>query len=338
VRLLRGYNRNKRSITIDVRTPEGKEIVYKLVKEIDVVTDNFRPGVMQRLGLDLETLRKHNPLIITASATGFGELGPLADRPSFDIIGQGMGGIMSNMGGGPDEPPQTVVGGIAHQTGAMLLALGIVGAIVARDRQGVGQHVDSSLLGSQLALQGAHLVRFMRGRVQTPSPQRRNPIFAYFRASDGRSLTIGLLDPRWWPGLANTLERLDLIDDPRFVTQFDRPENRLELLPELDAAFAKRERDDSLDLLTEASVPCGPVHDYEGATSDPQALANDYITTLEHPSLGEVGVVGSPIRMSETPVRPRHTAPELGQHTEELLLGLGYDWDKIATLKDCEVI
>ena len=159
----------------------------------------------------------------------------------------------------------------------------------------------------------------MPGRIQTPSPGRRSLIFAYFGASDGRSLTIGLLDPR-------------------FVTQFDRLENRLELLPELDAAFAKRERDKWLDLLTAAGVLFGLGHDYEGATSDPQALANGYITTLEHPSLGEVGGVGSPIRMSETPVKPRHTAPEHGQHTEELLLALGYDWDAIASLKDCEVI
>ncbi|HJN91388.1 MAG TPA: CoA transferase, partial [Dehalococcoidia bacterium] len=168
------HNRNKRSITIDPRKPEGQAILYRLVKDIDVVVDNFRPGVMERLGLDLETLRPYNPLIITASATGFGEQGEMARRPSFDVIGQGMGGIMSNQGGGPDEPPMTVMGGMADQVGAMVLALGIAGAVVARERQGVGQHVDASLLGSQVALQGLQLTGFMRDGTQTPSPQRRN--------------------------------------------------------------------------------------------------------------------------------------------------------------------
>ncbi len=332
------HNRNKRSITIDLRQPEGKEIVYRLIKEIDVVVDNFRPGVMERLGFDLETLREHNPLIITASATGFGEQGEMARRPSFDIIGQGMGGIMSNQGGGPDESPMTVMGGMADQVGAMVMALGIAGAIVARERQGIGQHVDASLLGSQVALQGLQLTGFMRDGVQAPTPQRRNPVFAYFRGSDGKSLTIGLLDPRWWPALTKALGRDDLTSDPRFAEQKDRLANREALLAELDDAFAQRERDEWLRRLTEADVPAGPVHDYADATVDPQILANEYITTLEHPSLGKVGVVGSPIRMSETPVKPRHTAPELGQHTEETLLALGYAWDDIARLKDCEVI
>ncbi len=332
------HNRNKRSITIDLRAPEGKEIVLRLVKDMDVVTDNFRPGVMKRLGLDYDALCQVNPLIITGSASGFGPVGPNAFDPSFDVIGQGMGGIMSNQGGGPDQPPATVMGGTADQTGAMVFALGLCAAVIARERQGIGQHVDVSLLGSQLALQGLQLTAFMRAGVQAPSPQRNNPVFAYFPCRDGKYLTIGLLDPKWWPGLCKALEREDLTDDGRFATQADRQRNRVALLAELDSAFMKRDRDTWLTILKQADVPSGPVHDYAAATTEPQALANEYITTLEHPALGPVRVVNSPIRMSKMKVGARHTAPELGQHTEEVLLDLGYSWERIEALKTAKVI
>ena len=332
------HNRNKRSITIDVRKPEGREIIYKLVPQFDVVVDNFRPGVMQRLGLDLDALRPHNPAIITASATGFGERGPLATQPSFDIIAQAMGGIMMAQGGGPDRPPQSVLGGTADQYGATILALGITAALFARDRQGLGQHVDTSLLGSQIALQGFWYTRFLRSRRQSATPQRWNPVFCAFRAADDRYLAIGVLDPRWYDALCRVLERPDLATDERFATAHARAHHRDELLAELDQAFSARPRDDWLRLLREADVPTGPVHDYAAASRDPQILANDYLTTLEHPSLGTVGVVGSPIGMSAMETGPRATAPELGQHTEEILQDLGYDWEAISALRDAEVI
>jgi CoA:oxalate CoA-transferase len=332
------HNRNKRSITIDPRTEKGRAIIYKLVPEVDVVTDNFRPGVMKRLGLDFETLKHHNPRIITASASGFGPEGPNTYEPSFDIIGQGMGGIMVTEGGGPGCPPRSAMGGLADQVGAMVFALGITSAIVARDRQGVGQHVDVSLLGSQVALQSMQLTGFMRNDHQAPTPQKSNPVFAHYMGSDGKSLTIGLLDPKWWPALCRTLEREDLLTDERFVTPRNRFQNREALVQELERAFGCKPRDEWLRLLKEADVPCGPVNSYADVATDPQVLANRYITELEHPSLGPIRVVGSPIRMSATPTGPRAPAPELGQHTEDILLGLGYTWDDIARLKEEEVV
>ena len=332
------HNRNKRSMTLDMKKPDARAIVYKLIPDIDVVVDNFRPGVTARLGIDLDTLRAYNPTIITASATGFGERGEMAGQPAFDIIGQAMGGIMYNQGGGPDAPPRTVMGGTADQVGAMNLALGIVSAIVARERQGIGQHIDCSLVGSQIGLQTMQLTRFLRRRTQDPTPQRQIPVFAYFRAADNRYLVIGILDPRWYTGLCRVLDRPDLTTDPRFAEPQAQRDNREALLDELDRAFAARPRDEWLTLLRDADIPTAPVHDYAAVCSDPQIRANDYITTLEHPSLGTIEVVGSPIKMSETPTGPRATAPELGQHTEEILLDLGYDWDAIAALKDAEVI
>ena len=147
-----------------------------------------------------------------------------------------------------------------------------------------------------------------------------------------------MLDSKWWAALCGALERPGLVDDPRFREQRDRQRNREALLGELDAAFARRPRDEWLDRLQAADVPAGPVHDYAAVCRDPQVLANGYVTSLEHPSLGTVGVVGTPIQMSETPTGPRHTAPELGQHTEEILLDLGYDWDQIVAFKDAGAI
>ena len=332
------HNRNKRSITIDVRKPEGKEIVYKLIPEIDVVTDNFRPGVMDRLGFGQAKLESINPRIITASASGFGPFGPGAAEPSFDVIGQGMSGIMVNQGGGPGHPPIGVMAGTADQVGAMVFALGVVSAVVARERQGIGQHVDVSLLGSQVALQAMQVTGFLRGMHQGQTPPRSNPVFTYFEAADGLWLTIGLLDPKWWPGLCRVLCREDLVTDERFAAPGDRYRNRLALLDALGDAFAKKPRAEWLALLKAADIPCGPVNDYAAMVQEPQVVANRYVTTLEHPSLGEIGVVGSPIYMSVNEVGPRHVAPELGQHTEEVLLALGYSWDDIAAMKTAGVV
>lgn len=332
------HNRNKRSITIDLRKPEGREIVYRLVKDVDVVTDNFRPGVMKRNGIDYEQLSAINPKIITASASGFGPKGPGAMNPSFDVIGQGMGGIMSNQGGGPNEPPRGVMGGMADQVGAMVFALGITAAIAARELHGVGQHVDVSLLGSQIALQGLQLTGFLRGEVQHPTPERGNATFTYFKSGDGKWVAVGVLDPKWWPPLCRAVERDDLITDERFEAPRGRHANRLDLLAELDAAFLARPRDEWITRLREHDVPCGPVHDYLAVSKEPQVLANEYITTLEHPHLGPVRVPNSPIRMSKMDVGAQRTAPELGQHTEEVLLDAGYTWEDIERLKTCGAI
>ncbi len=332
------HNRNKRSLTLDVRTKAGRDVIYRLVEKADVVADNFRPGVMKRLGLDWDSLSPINPRIITASASGFGSEGPKATRPSFDIIGQAVGGLMVLEGGGPGEQPHSVGAGLADQVGAMVFALGISTAIIARELHGVGQHVDVSLLGSQIALQGLPILGFLRTGEQGPSRQRQNPLFTYLPCANDEYLALGILDPKWWPGLCSVLGRDDLAADERFTTPFDRFWNSEALLAELDTAFRTRSRAEWMALLDEADIPHGPVNDYASMAEEPQVKANKYITTLEHPTFGEVRVVGTPIRMSQHETGPQSNAPELGQHTEEILLDAGYGWDEIEKLKDERII
>ena len=228
--------------------------------------------------------------------------------------------------------------GLADQVGAMVFALGIATAIIARERQRIGQHVDVSLLGSQVALQAFQLTNMMRDGFQQASPRRWLPTFTYYPCADGSWISLGSYDPKWWEPLCRTLERPDLFADPRFLDLEKRQDNRPALLAELDATFQTRPRAEWLDLLAAADVPCGPVHDYAGVISEPQVLINDYITSLEHPTFGKVGVVGTPIKLSRTPAGPQRCAPELGQQTEEVLRDLGYDAGHIGRLKDAQVI
>ncbi len=332
------HNRNKRSITLDIRTEAGRRVVHQLVERVDVVTENYRPGVMDRLGIGYEDLKKVNPRIIMGSASGFGPKGPDARRPSFDIIGQAAGGMMMAQGGGPDFEPQSVTAGHADHVGAMFLAFGISMALIARDRYGVGQHVDSSLLGGQIAFQGMGIIRSLRVGAQASFRQGANPLFRAYGCGDGRWVALGILDPKVWPGLTHALGHPELMKDPRFAEPFARHEHAEELAETLAAIFQEKPRDEWLKLLEEHDVAAGPVRDHVEVGDDPGVIANEYVVTVEHPSLGQLRVPGVPVKLSETPGHVRSVAPELGQHTEEVLLMLGYDWEQIGGLREQGVI
>lgn len=332
------HDRNKKSITIDVRRPEGKEIALKLVERVDVVAHNFRPGVMDRLGLGYEALQAVNPRLIYASASGFGLDGPLAARPSYDVIGQAMGGIMVTQGGGPGREPRMVVPGVADQVGAMCFAYGIAMALLARERFGIGQQVDASLYGSQIALQATNITAALRTGVHGPSRPQGSPTFKPYGCADGKWLAVGVLDPAVYPRLCAAVGCPELATDERFAAPFARWSNADALEAEFTRAFLSAPRDHWLERLIAHDVPCSPVQDYLDVGNDPQALANGYVTTVEHPYLGTLRVPGSPVRLSETPPSIRASAPELGQHTEEILLDLGYTWEAIEKLKTAEVI
>ncbi|MBI2761297.1 MAG: CoA transferase [Chloroflexi bacterium] len=329
-----GHDRGKRSITLNLRKPEAREIVHRLVEQTDVVTENFRPGFLDKLGLGYDELREVNPRLIYATNSGFGPKGPWRERGSFDIVAQGMGGIMVAQGGGPGLEPQNIRIGVADQVGSMIFAYGIMAALVARERYGVGQKLDVSQLGAMMTLQASMMTGFLHTRVQ---PQRRgrayNPTFGHYQAGDQQWLTVGVLDPKHWPRMCNALGRADLIDDERTATAAARVQNADWLMDELVRTFLQQPRDVWIEALVAQDVPCGPVYDYAGVAAEPQFWENGYLVDVPHAQFGTIGMVGIPVQLSETPGRVQGPAPELGQHTEEVLLRLGYTWEQMEALR-----
>jgi crotonobetainyl-CoA:carnitine CoA-transferase CaiB-like acyl-CoA transferase len=329
-------DRGKKSITLDLDHPEAKQIIYRLVAESDVVTENFRPGLMDGLGLGYEELRKHNPRIIYAVNSGFGPNGEWAPRGSFDIVAQGMSGAMIAQGGGPGSEPVQIPWGLADQVGSMVFAYGIMAALVSRERYGVGQRLDVSQLGAMATLQALGLVAYLHTKNQTH--RFVNPTFTFYEGSDHQWFTVGVLTPKHWPLLCDACGRADLLTDERSVTPFARAEHREWLHAQLVDTFHGQPAQHWLDALVARDVPCGPVYDYAGVEAEPQFWDNGYLVDLEHPQFPGHRTVGIPMTMSETPGRVQGPAPELGQHTEETLLGLGYTWEQITALRDAGTI
>jgi crotonobetainyl-CoA:carnitine CoA-transferase CaiB-like acyl-CoA transferase len=337
-------NRGKKSITLDLKKPEALEVVYRLTERSDVFLQNFRKGVAQRLQLDYATLRRRNPRLIYASATGYGADGPESGEPSFDQMGLARSGIMM-AAGEPDMPPLAIAGGIADQMGAVTLAYGVLAAIVARERHGMGQEVDASHLGSMMLLQGLSVsARLMMG-IAIPRSHRANaynPLWNHYRCADDEWIMLGMLQPdRYWADLCRAVGRPELADDPRFASHEARASNRVEAIALLDEVFATRPRNAWLEILRTA--PGDFIYTYVNSVDDlpddPQVIENEYVVDFEHPQHGATQVLGMPVRLSETPGDPRKAAPEFGQHTEEILTELlDYGWDDIAVLREKEVI
>lgn len=337
-----GCNRNKKGITLDLSKPEGRQILYQLVEKSDVFLHNFRDPSVVKLGLDYETLAKYNPRLIYAQATGWGEKGPDRDAPSFDYAGLARSGIMT-CAGEPDMPPLNIAGGIGDQTGSVMLAFGIITALLARERLGIGQKVNTSMLGSLLWLQAINVNFKLIGGKELKRQKRSamdQPLWNSYRCGDGRWLVLAHLQAqRYWPNVCKALGLEELENDPRFATTEKRRENNVELILILDKVFATRTQAEWLDILKVNDVIYTPVNTFDDLESDPQIVANDYITGYDHPAWGKVKVLGIPIHFSQTPGTIRMPAPEFGQHTEEVLAEvLGYSWDNIGQLRDKGII
>ena len=337
-------NRNKESITLDLKKDEGKEVLFRLIEVSDVFLTNFSRPAIEKLGIDYETMKKRNPKLIYAMATGYGLKGPDTYKRAFDTIAQARSGIMTALGD-PDSPPMQIGGVLFDQTTGTLLALGILAALVEREREGIGQLVETSLLGAGIHLQAYNVnMALLRGK---PMPRNsrytlKNPMAIHYQCSDGNWIILS--EPqsdRFWHDFCIALGIEHLENDPKFATATDRRNNHNEIREILDKVFATKTRDEWIQILEEKGngIAFSPVRSLTELSSDPQVTENEYIIDAEHPSLGPVKLIGYPIKFSETPARMSKCAPMFGQHTEEVLMKtLGYDWDGIAQLKEKEVI
>ncbi len=336
-------NRNKKSLTLDLKKPEAVEIVRALAERSDVFVQNFRKGVPDRLGLGAATLRAANPRLIYASASGYGPEGPESDEPSFDHLGLARSGIML-AAGEPDDPPLAIAGGVADQMGGIMLAYGVLAALFARERTGAGQEVDASHLGSMMMLQGLSVSSLLMMGFPIPRQSRAttgNPLWNHYRCADDRWLALAMLQPdRYWTDFCDAIGRAELAADERFASLIARAKNAAACIGILDEVFASRPRDEWLRVLHEHSGDFifTVVNSLADLPEDPQVQANDYVVDFDHPAHGKVKMLGMPVRLSETPGSIRAPAPEFGQHTEEVLLELGYDWDRISELREKAVI
>ncbi len=334
------HNRGKRGITIDLRHERGRELVLDLASQMDVVVSNFRAGILEKWGLGYEAFRERNPRVIFALASGVGRHGPGAERPMFDIVAQALGGIMS-VNGEEGRPPTPVGTFMGDQIGATWLAVAILGALVARERTGTGQRVDVSLLGAQVALQSFEITHYLFEHELPRRAGRGHPhagiLWNTFPAKDGYFTMAGVREDRWLP-FAELVGEPDLATDPRFDTPEHRNEHRGPLLERLDAIFARRTIAEWMDALAATDLALGPVQTYAEVAEDPDVLANGYIREMDHPHLGTIRYVNTPIDFSETPVVNQGPEPVLGQHTEEVLLEFGYDWPQITELRDAGAI
>ena len=328
------HNRGKRSMCLNLKNAEAVSICLDLAAKTDVAIHNFRPGVMERLGLGYEEMRARNETIIYGHASGWGPEGPRAKHPAFDLAAQAQGGIVG-VTGEPGGFPLPAGAAIADYVGALNLATAVISALYARERTGKGQRIDTSLLGGQIAMQAWEIQHYIthrelgragRGHAYLPT------IWRVFKTSDSYVVVGGLPENRW-PKFCEALELPEIEHDPRFEGYGVRMGNIAELYEILDEAFLNKTSDEWMELLKEADCICAPVATYEDLIDDPQVRANDYIVEIDHPTQGRLPVVGAPWRFSETPAKVAPSAPELGQHTEEVLQELGYSWERIEELR-----
>ena len=319
-------NRNKRSIVLDLTRDSDKAIFEALVRTADVLVESFRPGVTKRLGVDYEALVRINPRLIYASISGFGQTGPYANRPGFDLIAQGMSGIMS-VTGEPGGAPVKCGVPIADLSVGLIAANGVLAALIAREKTGRGQYIDTSLFESALAMCVWETTEYWASG-DTPralgSAHRLSAPYQALRTSDGY-ITLAALTSQQWSSLCEAIERPELAKDSRFDTNAARLANRSALVGELEAALAGRSAAEWVDRLLAAGVPAGPIHDFAQVFADEHTHARHMVEEIDHPMAGRVRTLGFPLKMSETPLRVRRAPPLLGEHSAEILRELGME-------------
>jgi formyl-CoA transferase len=327
-------NRNKKSITLDMKSAAGKQVLWRLIDRSDILVENFRPGAMDRLGFGYEAVRKRRPAMVYASISGFGASGPQKDRPGYDVIVQGEAGIM-DITGPQDGAPYKVGAAIGDLVSGLYAVQGILAALFAAKATGVGQHVDISMYEAV-----ASLLTFNAGiYFATGEPPRRRgnahpTIVPYetFEATDGW-INLGVANDDLWRRFCKAAETPDLVDDPRFAKAADRVRNREELVPLVRALIKQRTRDDWMDRLDKAGVPAGAIRTVGEVCDSDLLKARGMIAEMEHASAGVVKAMKNAMRLSGTPLDAYAAPPQLGQHTREVLTGLlGYSADEVEAL------
>lgn len=332
-------NRNKKSVTLSLKSEKGKGIFYRMLEKSDVVLEGFSPGVTERLGVDYETVSKINSMIVYCSISGFGQDGPYRDIPGHDINYLGMGGALSipgQVGRSPARPGLPIV----DLSSSMFAAISILAALMARDKIGKGQYIDVSMTDGIVSWMSVRAGGYLtNGRVpEVTEMGHLAPANDIFETKDGKKITVGALEEHFWENLCKVLELQELLDDPRYDTHKKRIENGKEISEKLRAAFLRKNRSEWIEEMNKARVPCGPVNTMEEVFSDPHIIHRGLVKEIDTPHLGKIKQVPFPIRFSETPAEMKSPPPEMGEHTEEVLRSFGYSREEIEGLRREKVI
>ena len=333
------FNRNKRSIRLDLRKAEGREILAKLIAESDVLVENFRPGVLARLGFGADRLKELRPSLVTCAINGFGSTGPYKDRPAFDFIAQALSGFMS-VNGRADDPPLRSGLPISDLVAGLYAALSITAAIVRARETGKGQQTEVSLTNGMVSMLSFIATNYFASGIVPPRSGNDHPIAAPYGLYPTRDGEIAIAPPDdvFFGRLMDVLGMPALKTDPLYKTQRDRVANRTRINAIVGGKFATETTAFWVETLNAAGVPCGPVNTVEQVFQDPQILEQQMVMDVPHPGHGTVRMLGFPMKLSETPCTVRLPAPELGEHTDRVLEGLGYTPDAIAVLRAAKVV
>jgi formyl-CoA transferase len=332
-------NRGKRGVVLNLKTAAGREAAARLARSADILIENYRPGVMETFGLGYETLAAANPRLIYASISGYGQTGPNRAKGGFDLVAQGVSGLMS-ITGQPGGPPVKAGVPLTDLSAGLFALVGILAALEWRHRSGRGQHVDTSLVDAGVALSVWEATEYFSGGGVPEAMGSAHRMFAPYQAiacADGY-VTLGTANERLFRRFAELLEHPEWTSMPEFADNESRVRNRAALAARIEAVTSLRPRAHWLALFEAHEIPCGPINDYSQVFADPQVLAREMIAKVDHPVLGSLTTLGSPIKLGATPANPRRRAPLLGEHTDEVLAEAGFSEQEIATLRESGAI